>query len=41
MEGEAGSAQATGSHSSEAGLSRALGCLVHPTAYLLVYYQLI
>lgn len=41
MEGEARSAQAAANPSSEAALSRALGCLVHPTAYLLVYYQLI
>ena len=41
MEREARSVQAVASCSLEAALSRALGCLMHPAAYLLVYYQLI
>lgn len=41
MEQEARSVQAVASCSLEAALSRALGCLVHPIAYLSAYYQLI
>ena len=41
MEREARSVQAVASCSLEAALSRALVCLMHPAAYLLVYYQLI
>lgn len=40
-EQEARSVQAVASCSLEAALSRALGCLVHPIAYLSAYYQLI
>lgn len=41
MEQEARSVQAVVSCSLEAALSRALGCLVQPGAYLSAYYQLI
>lgn len=41
MEREARSVQAVARCSLGTALSRALGCLVHPAAYLSVYYQLI